>query len=554
MTSTATAAADRRPLGGAPAGTAPAPGAPALVDRLAAAAGRAVPADSAVAFRVLFGLVATYGALRFLARGWVDALYLAPANHLTYAGFEWVRPLPAPWMHAHLMLLAMLGLCIAAGYRYRLATVAFAVGFAYVELIDAALYLNHYWYVTLAAAALAVMPLHRHCSLDARAGRVAASATVPAVVLWVLRGQIAVVYLFAGIAKLNGDWLFEALPLRLWLADNADLALIGPLLAMPPVAYAASWAGALFDCTIVAWLCWRRSRPLAYVAVIGFHVLTGMLFQIGIFPVVMIGATLVFFPPDWPSRLLRRRRPGTGLLAGAAPAANGPISAASITDPPTTRTPLTEPPTTRSPAASPAGTAPAALATSGALAAPAALATSGALAAPATPTSPTTATKPTGTVGGRRWRWALAVLVVVALVQVAIPLRHLAYPGNVRWTEEGYYLSWRVMITEKAGHVDYRVRDATGAEWQVGPELVLTDWQISQATMRPDLIVATAHLIADHYRAEGRGEVEVRADAFASFNGRPHQRMLDPTVDLAAQRRDLTLKSFILPLDPPVNR
>ena len=421
--------------------------------------------------------MAAYGSLRFLAKGWVDALYLAPANHLTYAGFEWVRPLPAPWMHAHVGLLALLGLCIAAGYRYRLATVAFVVGFAYVELIDAALYLNHYWYVTLAAAALAVLPLHRHCSLDARAGRVAASATVPAVVLWVLRGQIAVVYVFAGIAKLNGDWLFEALPLRLWLADNADLALIGPLLAMPPVAYAASWAGALFDCTIVAWLAWRRSRPLAYAAVIGFHVLTGVLFQIGIFPVVMISATLVFFAPDWPRRLLRRRRPGTDLPETPAPADDG-----------------------------------------------------------------------------RRWRWALGALAILALVQVAIPLRHLAYPGNVRWTEEGYYLSWRVMITEKAGHVDYRVRDATGAEWQVGPELVLTDWQTAQATIRPDLIVATAHLIADHYRAEGRGEVEVRADAFASFNGRPHQRMVDPTVDLAAQRRDLTPKSFILPLAPPVRR
>ena len=426
---------------------------------------------------MLFGLVATYGSLRFLAKGWVDALYLAPANHLTYAGFEWVRPLPAPWMHLHMGLLALLGLCIAAGYRYRLAVVAFVVGFAYVELIDAALYLNHYWYVTLAAAALAVLPLHRHCSLDARAGRVAASATVPAGVLWVLRGQIAVVYLFAGIAKLNADWLFEALPLRLWLADNADLALIGPLLAMPWVAYAASWAGALFDCTIVAWLAWRRSRPLAYLAVVGFHVLTGMLFQIGIFPVVMIGATLVFFAPDWPRRLLRRRRAGTGLPETPAPA-----------------------------------------------------------------------------VSGRRWRWALGALAILALVQVAIPLRHLAYPGNVRWTEEGYYLSWRVMITEKAGHVDYRVRDATGAEWQVGPELVLTDWQTSQATIRPDLIVATAHLIADHYWADGRGQVEVRADAFASFNGRPHQRMVDPTVDLAAQRRDLTPKPFILPLNPPVRR
>ena len=425
---------------------------------------------------MLFGLVATYGSLRFLAKGWVDTLYLAPANHLTYAGFEWVRPLPAPWMHAHVALLALLGLCIAAGYRYRVATVAFLLGFAYVELIDAALYLNHYWYVTLAAAALVALPLHRHCSLDACAGRVTASATVPAIVLWVLRGQIAVVYLFAGIAKLNGDWLFEALPLRLWLADSAHLTLIGPLLAMPWVAYAASWVGAVFDCTIVGWLSWRRSRPLAYVAVIGFHVLTGMLFRIGIFPAVMIVATLVFFPPDWPQRLHRRIRGHPP--SESAPATSGP---------------------------------------------------------------------------GSRWRWAIAALAIVALLQVAIPLRHLAYPGNVRWTEEGYYLSWRVMITEKAGHVDFRVRDASGAEWQVGPELVLTDWQATQATIRPDLLVATARLIADHYRAEGRGDVEVRADAFVSFNGRPRQRLVDPTVDLAAQSRNLAPTPYLIPLDPPVH-
>ena len=513
----------------------PARAAPARLDRLAAAAGRAVPADSAVAFRVLFGLVAAYGSLRFLAKGWVDALYLAPANHLTYAGFEWVRPLPAPWMHLHVGLLALLGLCIAAGYRYRLAAVAFVVGFAYVELIDAALYLNHYWYVTLAAGALAVLPLHRHCSLDARAGRVAASATVPACVLWVLRGQIAVVYLFAGIAKLNGDWLFEALPLRLWLADNADLALIGPLLAMPPVAYAASWAGAVFDCTIVAWLAWRRSRPLAYVAVIGFHVLTGMLFQIGIFPVVMIGATLVFFAPDWPRRLLQRRRPGTGPPPAAALAAAAPPI-----DPPATGPPTAD--------------APAAARTAVTTASTADPPTTGTAVTAAPTTDPPVAAATISGKNQRRWRWTLVALVIVALVQVAIPLRHLAYPGNVRWTEEGYYLSWRVMITEKAGHVDYRVRDASGAEWQVGPELVLTDWQTAQATIRPDLIVATAHLIADHYRAEGRGDVEVRADAFASFNGRPHQRMVDPTVDLATQRRDLTPKPFILPLAPPVRR
>lgn len=380
------------------------------------------------------------------------------------------------------------------------------VGFAYVELIDAALYLNHYWYVTLAAVALVVLPMDRHWSLDARAGRVAASSTVPALVLWVLRGQIAVVYLFAGIAKLNGDWLFEALPLRLWLADSAHLALIGPLLAMPWVAYAASWLGALFDCTIVAWLSWRRSRPLAYVAVIGFHVTTGLLFRIGIFPIVMIAATLVFFPPDWPSRLPQRAQT-------RAPAAAERSEFDSRTAPPAT---------TDSPAAPRHGG----------------------------DVVSTSRTRGDGA-NSQRWRWALVALALAAGIQVALPLRHLAYPGNVRWTEEGYLLAWRVMITEKAGHVDFRVRDAAGAEWEVGPLLVLTDWQATQATIRPDLLVATAHLIADHYRAAGRGDVEVRADAFASFNGRPHQRLLDPTVDLAEQPRNLAPKDYLLPLERP---
>jgi hypothetical protein len=45
-------------------------------------------------------------------------------------------------------------------------------------------------------------------------------------------------------------------------------------------------------------------------------------------------------------------------------------------------------------------------------------------------------------------------LVAFAAVQAVLPLRHLAYPGGVRWTEEGYELSWRVMLTEKAGHVE----------------------------------------------------------------------------------------------------
>ena len=64
-----------------------------------------------------------------------------------------------------------------------------------------------------------------------------------------------------------------------------------------------------------------------------------------------------------------------------------------------------------------------------------------------------------------RTRAAAGALVLFALAQILIPLRHWAYPGNVRWNEDGYRFSWRVLLTEKHGHVRFRVRDpATGEE------------------------------------------------------------------------------------------
>ena len=444
--------------------------------RLVTAANRPVAADSVAVFRIAFGLLVAYSSLRFLAKGWVNTLYLDPQHHLTYQGFDWVQPWPAPWMHLHMVALAALGLSIAVGYRHRLAAVLFTLGFVYAELIDAALYLNHYWYVTLVGVLVTVLPVHHRWSLDARAGRVPSSATVPAGVVWALRAQLAMVYIFAGLAKLNPDWLFEALPLRLWLLNHTDLPLVGWLLAMPAAAYVASWLGAIFDTTIVLWLLWPRTRPYAYIAVVGFHLITGMLFPIGVFPWIMIAGGLIFFPPDWPTRILQALFPSETTLKEA------PQS--------TERLRLAQP--------------------------------------------------------------VVVLLALLTVLEILIPLRHHLYPGNVRWTEEGYYLSWRVMLTEKAGHTEFRVTDpATGRTWIAGPELVLTHWQTTQAAIRPDLLHATAQLIADHYSDRGIPDLEVRADAFVSMNGRPARRMVDPQVDLAGLPRDLRHDEWILTPTPP---
>jgi hypothetical protein len=82
------------------------------------------------------------------------------------------------------------------------------------------------------------------------------------------------------------------------------------------VAYLMSWAGAFFDLTIVGWLSWRRTRPIAYIVLVVFHTVTWVLFpSIGLFPLLMSLSALVFFEPDWPTRFValgapRSFRPG----------------------------------------------------------------------------------------------------------------------------------------------------------------------------------------------------------------------------------------------------
>ncbi len=290
-----------------------------MLERLTARLAEPTSADSAAAFRIAFGLLGLVAVIRFWVLGWIDELYLAPIHHFSYLGLSWVRPWPAWGMYLHFALIGLASLGIALGYRYRACAATFFVLFTYVELIDKTTYLNHYYWMSLASLLMVFLPLHRAASLDAKRAPGPQPAAVAVGVVWALRAQVAVVYVFAGIAKLNPDWLLHAQPLRIWLYNSGDVAVVGGFLKQPWVAYAASWAGAAYDLTIVGWLLWARTRPLAYAVVVLFHLATWALFPIGLFPWVMIAATLVFFSPDWPGRLLRRtgRSPQSALPADA---------------------------------------------------------------------------------------------------------------------------------------------------------------------------------------------------------------------------------------------
>ncbi|MCC6604840.1 MAG: HTTM domain-containing protein [Anaerolineae bacterium] len=271
----------------------------AVIDRLF------LPVDTAVLayFRIAFGLIMLWEVVRYFDNGWITRYWVDPVVNFPYYGFGWLRPLPGMGMELLFAGLGLLAIFITLGFYYRLSAALFFVGFTYSFLLEQARYLNHFYLIILLSFLLIWLPLGRVYSLDARRAAHGSIQRAPAWTLWLLRVQIGIVYFYAGLAKLNADWLGGE-PMRGWLAARTDFPLLGPFFTEEWLVYAFTYGGLLLDLLAVPLLLWRRTRPFAFAAALLFHLLNAKLFSIGIFPWFMIAATAVFFAPDWPRRVV----------------------------------------------------------------------------------------------------------------------------------------------------------------------------------------------------------------------------------------------------------
>ncbi|MEO0504832.1 MAG: HTTM domain-containing protein [Bacteroidota bacterium] len=245
-------------------------------------------------FRIFFGVMMLWSLIRFWAKGWIERVYLEPKFHFTYYGFEWVKPL-GNWTYLLFVLCILASICILFGYKYRLAIIVFFLSFTYVELMEKSTYLNHYYFVSVLSFLLMFLPANAYYSIDAYINPKRAFQKVPRWTIDSIKLLLGVVYVYAGLAKLNSDWLVRAMPLKIWLPPKYDIPFIGGLMGENWAHYAFSWSGAFYDLTIPFFLLYKRTRPFAFAAVVVFHILTRVLFNIGMFPYIMIMATLIFF-------------------------------------------------------------------------------------------------------------------------------------------------------------------------------------------------------------------------------------------------------------------
>jgi len=257
-------------------------------------------------FRLIFGMIMLISTLRFWILGWIADHFVYTKVQFKYFGFEWATLLPPTWMYLLHALMVISSVGIMLGFRYRISTVTFFLCFTYTELVDITYYLNHYYFVSWVSFLLIFLPANRYFALDVYRNNAAHSPLVPRWSILILQFLLTMVYFFAGLAKINSTWLLEALPLSIWLPPLYHLPILGALLKISWIPWVFSWAGMLYDCSIVFWLSWQPTRAYAYAAVVVFHLLTGLFFQIGIFPMLMIGATTIFFPATFHEKIVQK--------------------------------------------------------------------------------------------------------------------------------------------------------------------------------------------------------------------------------------------------------
>lgn len=405
-----------------------------------------------VIFRMAFGFLLFIEAAGAIALGWVRRVMIAPDFTFNYIGFEWIRPLPGNWMYAYFGLMALCGLGVMLGYRYRVSAIGYFVLWTFVYLMQKSSYNNHYYLMVLLTGIMPLLPAHRTYSLDARRDPSVRSNTCPRWCHLFFIFQVAIVYFYAAVHKLYPDWL-DARPMEVWFSSKGDLPIVGALYTKRWFHYFISYGGILFDASIVPLLLFRRTRVLGFCLSLFFHLFNSFTFGIGVFPYMAISLNIFFFNPETIRRIFLKKKE-------------------KVTD-----NPVEVP-----------------------------------------------AYKPL----------LLAFLSVYFAFQLLLPVRHVLFPGQVHWTEEGHRLSWQMMLRTKYGTIFFRVKDKeTGRESIVIPINYLTDKQARKLPTHPDMIYQFVQVIKKEYQAKGQDNIAIYAVSKASLNGRKLQTFVDPEADLA---------------------
>ena len=268
---------------------------------------KAIDNSPLIVFRIFFGFLVACESFGAILTGWVKRVLIDTQVTFSFIGFEWLKPLPGFGMYFYFIAMGVFGLAIMLGYRYRIAIISYTILWAGVYFMQKTAYNNHYYLLLLISFLMIFLPSNSYASLDVRQNRIKEENTMPYWISLLFIIQVAIVYVFASIAKFYPDWLDGTFTRNL-LADSTNVITLKKLFLQKWFYLFIAYMGIIFDLLIVPLLLFKKTRMLALLASLTFHLFNAIFLEIGIFPFFALTFALFFYEPETIRSVFLRRK------------------------------------------------------------------------------------------------------------------------------------------------------------------------------------------------------------------------------------------------------
>jgi len=274
----------------------------ALLKKIMESLAKPVPGYSVAVFRIVMGALVLFESVNYGIFHCLDCVYHDTQLLFKYQYFDWVPVPSAAGIRGILFVMGVAAIGVLLGFWYRLSILVAFVCFAWYFLLDASLYLNHYYLTLIFLGIMCFIPANRVWALDAKRY----AGTSPYIRNWSrlwLIIQLEIVLIYAGVVKLNADWL-QLEPLRLWMTRHpGNTNEFTQFLTQDAGIALAAYGVIALHIIGAPLLLWSKTRLPVFFCYVFFHSINAIVFNIGIFPFMTIGATTMIFAPDWPVKV-----------------------------------------------------------------------------------------------------------------------------------------------------------------------------------------------------------------------------------------------------------
>jgi hypothetical protein len=219
-----------------------------------------------------------------------------------YQFFHWLQESPELSVYLPYVLFVA-GIAVAIGFFFRFFSLVCLFLVTYGFLLQPENYLNHYYMLIIILFLLSISPAHRSFSADRFLLFRSSSEEAPRIYLLLFKAQIEIILIYAGLVKINSDWL-QLEPLRTWLVERQHAHVLGFLWQSDIIVALGAYGTILLHVLGAPLLFFRRTRLPVFLTYCVFHITNHFVFDIGIFPWMTIVCSTLFFAADWPRRAM----------------------------------------------------------------------------------------------------------------------------------------------------------------------------------------------------------------------------------------------------------